>query len=110
MKKLTQVAMTIACAAGIGFASNAMALDGGALYMDPTKGGCSACHGKDAKTPIMPSYPKLAGQNADYAFNQMIDIQSGKRNNGMTAAMKGITHLTTDEEKKAIAQWLSEQK
>ena len=109
MKKLTQVAMAAICAGGIGFASNAMALDGGALYMDATKGGCSACHGKDAKTPIMPSYPKLAGQNADYAFNQMKDIQSGARSNGMTAAMKGITHLTTDEEKKAIAEWLSKQ-
>ena len=109
MKKLTQVAMTVACAAGIGFASNAMALDGGALYMDATKGGCSACHGKDAKTPIMPTYPKLAGQNADYAFNQMKDIQTGARANGMTAAMKGVIHLTTDEEKKAIAEWLSKQ-
>lgn len=109
MKKMTQIAMTIAFAGGISFASSAMALDGGALYLDATKGGCSACHGKDAKTPIMPSYPKLAGQNADYAFNQMKDIQSGKRNNGMTAAMKGITHLTTDEEKKAIADWLSKQ-
>ncbi|MCK5648258.1 MAG: c-type cytochrome [Gammaproteobacteria bacterium] len=107
MKKLTQIAVAAVCATG--FMSSAMALDGGALYMDPTKGGCSACHGKDAKTPIMPSYPKLAGQNADYAYNQMIDIQSGKRNNGMTAAMKGITHLTTDEEKKAIAEWLSKQ-
>ena len=109
MKKLTQIAMTVAFASGVSFASSAMALDGGALYLNPAKGGCSACHGKDAKTPIMPSYPKLAGQNADYAFNQMKDIQSGKRNNGMTAAMKGITHLTTDEEKKAIAQWLAEQ-
>ncbi len=107
MKKLTQMAIAIVCSSG--FATSAMALDGAALYLDATKGGCSACHGKDAKTPIMPSYPKLAGQNADYAFNQMKDIQSGKRNNGMTAAMKGITHLTNDEEKKAIAQWLSEQ-
>ena len=109
MKKLSQIAMVLTCVASIGFASNAAALDGKALYLDPTKGGCSACHGKDAKTPIMPSYPKLAGQNADYAYNQMKDIQSGKRNNGMTAAMKGITHLTTDEEKKAIAEWLATQ-
>lgn len=109
MKKLSKIAMAVAFVGGVSFASSAMALDGGALYMDATKGGCSACHGKDAKTPIMPSYPKLAGQNATYAFNQMKDIQSGKRNNGMTAAMKGITHLTTDEEKQAIADWLSTQ-
>ena len=109
MKKLSQITMVLTCVAGIGIDSNAAALDGKALYLDPTKGGCSACHGKDAKTPIMPSYPKLAGQSADYAYNQMKDIQSGKRNNGMTAAMKGITHLTTDEEKRAIAEWLATQ-
>ncbi len=110
MKKLTQIVTAIACTAGIGFASNAMALDGGALYLDATKGGCSACHGKDAKTPVMPTYPVLAGQNAEYAYNQIKDIQSGARSNGMTAAMKGVLHMTTDEEKKAIAKWISEQK
>ncbi|MBE9527457.1 MAG: c-type cytochrome [Proteobacteria bacterium] len=109
MKKLSKIAMAVAFVGGVSFTSSAMALDGAALYLDATKGGCSACHGKDAKTPIMPSYPKLAGQNATYAFNQMKDIQSGKRNNGMTAAMKGITHLTTDEEKQAIADWLATQ-
>lgn len=57
----------------------------------------------------MPAYPKLAGNNAVYLYNQIKDIQSGKRNNGMTAAMKGITHMTTDEEKKAIAEWLATQ-
>ena len=110
MKKLTQIAVAMACITTFGLASNAMALDGGKLYLDATKGGCSACHGKDAKSPIMPTYPKLAGQNADYMYNQIKDIQSGARSNGMTAAMKGITHLTTDEEKKAITQWISEQK
>ena len=82
----------------------ALALDGAELY---TKKTCVACHGKDAKTPILPIYPKLAGQNPDYAYNQMKDIASGARANGQTAAMKGIMHLVSDEELKAIAQWLS---
>ena len=85
-------------------AAPAAALDGAALYKTKT---CVACHGKDANTPIMPGYPKLAGQNADYAFNQMKDIKSGARNNGQTAAMKGIMHLVSDEELKAIANWLA---
>jgi cytochrome c len=38
--------------------------DGKALYMEKT---CVACHGKDAKKPLTPEYPKLAGQNAKYA-------------------------------------------
>lgn len=82
----------------------AAALDGAALFQQKT---CSACHGKDAKTPVLPTYPKLAGQNAAYAAQQMRDIKSGARNNGMTAAMKGVMHLVSDEEIDAIAAWVA---
>jgi cytochrome c553 len=54
---------------------------------------CIACHGKDAKKPLTPEYPKLAGQNAKYAERQMLDIKSGARANGNSAAMKGVMHL-----------------
>ncbi len=84
--------------------AQAEGLDGADLYVKKT---CVACHGKDAKTPILPIYPKLAGQNADYALNQMKDIASGARNNGQTAAMKGVMHLVNEEEMQAIAHWLS---
>ena len=85
-------------------AGPASALDGAALYQTKT---CFACHGRDANTPLQPDYPRLAGQNADYAYNQMQDIKSGARNNGQTAAMKGIMHLVSDEELRAIADWLA---
>ncbi|MGI9319981.1 MAG: c-type cytochrome, partial [Thiogranum sp.] len=81
--------------------------DGGALYSNPAKGGCTACHGKDANSPLMPVYPKLAGQNEAYLLQQMKDIKSGARNNGMTAAMKGVMHMVNDEEMAAIAKYLS---
>jgi cytochrome c len=81
----------------------AMALDGAALYKSKT---CIACHGADAKSPIMPNYPKIAGQNVAYTVQQMKDIKSGARNNGMTAAMKGVMHLVSDDEIQAIAEWL----
>jgi cytochrome c len=82
----------------------APAADGATLFAKKT---CLACHGKDAKTPILPTYPKLAGQSADYAYNQMVDIKSGARNNGQTAAMKGIMPLVSEEEIRTIANWLA---
>lgn len=97
-------ALSVFCLLG---ATPVVALDGATLYKTKT---CVACHGKDANTPIMPAYPKLAGQNAEYALNQMKDIKSGARNNGQTAAMKGVMHLVSDEELKAIADWLATQK
>ena len=82
----------------------AFALDGAELYKTKT---CLTCHGKDGKTTIMPSYPKIAGQNEAYALQQMKDIKSGARANGMSAAMKGVMHLVSDEEIEALAKYLS---
>ena len=65
-------------------------LDGAELYTQRT---CIACHGPDAKTPILPEYPRLAGQSAPYLLAQMKDIKSGARNNGNTPAMAGVMHL-----------------
>ncbi|MCU7830823.1 MAG: c-type cytochrome [Candidatus Thiodiazotropha sp. (ex Myrtea sp. 'scaly one' KF741663)] len=100
--KLTMSAAALLFATGI--ATNAQAADGAELYKVKT---CWACHGKDANTPIMPTYPRLAGQNADYAFNQMKDIKAGIRSNGQAAAMKGVMGLVSEDEMRAIADWLS---
>lgn len=109
MRKKQSLVLVMGLAASLFSVNAAAELDGGALFKNPAKGGCVACHGKDAKTPIMPSYPKLAGQNEAYLLQQLKDIQSGKRNNGMTAAMKGIMHMVNEEEMTAIAKWLSMQ-
>jgi cytochrome c len=103
MKHTTLIATAFATGLAL-TAGSALALDGAALYQTKT---CFACHGKDANTPIMPTYPKLAGQNAAYAVQQMKDIKSGARSNGMSAAMKGVMHLVNDEEIQAIADWLA---
>ncbi len=95
-----------AALASVAFTGTVMAADGAALYKAKA---CFSCHGADGKTPIMPTYPKIAGQSAQYAYNQMKDIKSGKRNNGQTAAMKGIIAGVSDEEMKAIAEWLATQ-
>ena len=42
---------------------------------------CAACHGKDGKSPIDPSYPKIAGQYPDYLVKVLGDYQSGARKN-----------------------------
>jgi cytochrome c len=94
-------------AAALTVAAPALAADGATLYKEKT---CVACHGKDAKTPLTPIYPKLAGQSAAYAEAQMKDIKSGARSNGQTAAMKGVMHLVSDAEIKILADYLSKLK
>ncbi len=80
------------------------AAGGADLYKSKT---CFSCHGADANSPIMPVYPRLAGQNAVYLTNQMRDIKSGARNHGQTMVMKGIMANVSDEEIQAIAEWLA---
>ena len=107
MSMLKTYTLTAVCTMlGLGFTGGAAAADGAELFKTKT---CWSCHGKDAKTPLMPMYPKLAGQSAEYAYNQMIAIKSGERNNGNTDAMKGVMGLVSEDEMKAIAEWLSAQ-
>lgn len=97
--KLLMLATGLALAA-----APAIALDGAALYKDKT---CNACHGPAANKPLLPDYPKLAGQNAKYLERQMLDIKSGARANGNSAAMKGVMHLVDEQEIAALADYIS---
>ena len=104
MTKLLKTASFFAMGLTMMASSTAFAADGAALY---TAKGCVACHGADAKTPIMPAYPKIAGQSKEYTLQQLKDIKSGARNNGQTAAMKGIVAGISDDDLAAIAEYLS---
>lgn len=97
--------MALAAAFGAVSLGSALAADGKALYADK---GCAACHGEDAKTPLQEGFPKLAGQNADYMFNQMKDIKSGARTNGQSVdSMKPIVEDMSDDDMKAVSAYLA---
>ena len=90
--------------AGMLVISSAAFADGAAVYKAK---GCTGCHGPDAKSPVMPAYPKIAGQSKEYLTQQLKDIKSGARNNGQTAAMKGIMAPVSDADIMALAEYLS---
>jgi cytochrome c553 len=69
---------------------------------------CASCHGGNFRAPIDPSYPKLAGQHADYLFVALKAYQTDHnplmgRNN---AIMMGMARPFTHPEIKAIAAYL----
>ncbi len=108
MSKLIKSAIPGVLIATLGVTSfnlaSAAELDGAKLFTDKT---CHSCHGKDASTPVVAGYPSIAGQSKEYLAQQIKDIKSGARNNGQTAAMKGVMHLVSDAEIDAIATYLS---
>ena len=73
------------------------------------KGACTSCHGENFAKPIDPSYPKIAGQNADYLY---VALKSYKvegnsawgRNNGV---MGGIAKQFSNAELKAMSAYIA---
>lgn len=84
--------------------ASAAAADGEKLYNQKA---CAACHGPTGNEPILPTYPKIAGQNKEYLVRQMNDIKSGARDNGASIAMRGLTSDLDDDDIMAIAEFLS---
>ena len=73
------------------------------------KANCSSCHGANFSKPIDPSYPKLAGQHADYllvslkAYKVEKNAKVGRNN----AIMAGMVKQYTNAELKLLANYLS---
>lgn len=105
MFKTVLIAVLIASGPAL-TSSNVMAAKGDILYKSKA---CQTCHGADGNTPLLPTYPKLAGQNPEYLIQQIKDIRDGKRTNGLSAAMKPLVGNLRDSEIKAISEWLSSQ-
>lgn len=74
-----------------------------------TKGACVSCHGANFSKPIDPTYPKLAGQHADYLTVALkaykIEKNAGVgRSNGV---MAGQVKQFSNAELKAIASYIA---
>jgi cytochrome c553 len=73
-----------------------------------TKGACASCHGANYSKPIDPSYPKIAGQHADYlyvalkSYKTEANPQVGRNN----AIMGGQVKQFSNAELKAMAEYL----
>ena len=50
---------------------------------------CASCHGANFKSPIDPSYPKLAGQHADYLAHALTAYKRGDGPNGRSNPIMG---------------------
>lgn len=72
------------------------------------KGACASCHGVNYNQPIDPSYPKIAGQHADYLYVALKSYKiEGKATLGRAnAIMAGQVKAFKPSELKAMAQYI----
>jgi cytochrome c553 len=66
---------------------------------------CAACHGENG-VAVMPMYPNLAGQYANYIEQALHAYKSGARKN---AIMNGQAAGLSDEDIKQLATWFAHQ-
>jgi cytochrome c553 len=72
------------------------------------KAACVSCHGANLSKPIDPTYPKIAGQNADYVF---VALKAYKSENNPSvgrsnAVMGAIAKQFSNSELKALAGYV----
>ncbi len=67
---------------------------------------CAACHGPEG-TGTPPHFPRLAGQHARYVLSQLENFRSGDRTNDGGKMMEVIAKKMTNEEMKAVADYIS---
>jgi len=65
---------------------------------------CAACHGADGNKTLDNTYPRLAGQYADYLAKVLHDYKSGKRKN---AIMAGQAQNLTDKDIADLASYFA---
>ena len=98
---LTLAALLVSCSA---FAGGNIAAGKAAA----AKYNCASCHGADYKSPIDPSYPKLAGQHQDYLQQALIAYQRGNgvANGRGNAIMGGMSKPLSRTEVIDLAAYL----
>ncbi|WP_439133274.1 c-type cytochrome [Pseudomaricurvus sp.] len=67
---------------------------------------CTSCHGVDGKAMI-PTYPNLAGQNAQYLELSLKAYRNGERKAGQAAIMAGMSSSLSDEDIADLAAYFS---
>ncbi|CAP41904.1 c-type cytochrome [Bordetella petrii] len=96
-----------------GSAAQAQDLAAGKAVFD--KFNCASCHGADAKTPVDPAYPILAGQHADYLEQALKSYKRGaagapaSSNVRKNPIMGAFAAQLSDQDIEHVTAWLASQ-
>ncbi len=103
MKFITQAVIAVT-AVSIATLANAGDIEAGKKKVAEV---CAACHGPDGNTPLMPDYPKLGGQHADYLASSLKKYKNGKRANPI---MMGMAATLSEEDVQNVSAYFAAQK
>jgi len=67
---------------------------------------CISCHGPNGQGNNPAAIPVLSGQHAQYIYQQLKNFQLKNRANDMNKMMRNTVHRMSEEEMKAVAQYI----
>ncbi|MEZ8144030.1 cytochrome C biogenesis protein CcsB [Enterovibrio norvegicus FF-33] len=70
---------------------------------------CAACHGANG-IAMIPGYPNLAGQNAQYIVSALKAYKSGERKGGQSMVMAPQATMLSDADMENLAAYFSQMK
>ena len=88
--------------------ANAASADKGQALVE--KGNCASCHGAGLNAPILPIYPKLAGQYPDYLYYALKAYKVGGNNpqyGRNNAIMGALVQGYSDADMQDIAAYIA---
>ena len=106
--KFALITLVLLSSIGLVNVANAANADKGKALVE--KGNCASCHGAGLNAPVLPIYPKLAGQYPDYLYYSLKaykvgggNPQYGRNNAIMGALVQGYS----DADMQDIAAYLA---
>ncbi len=102
------VSLGLTCAAGSVIAADE-ASDEQGMSFDAKLQSCFACHGENGDKPLLPDYPILSGQYADYLAQALKSYRSGRRQHPIMNAQVMALGLT-DADIEGLAAYFSAKK
>jgi len=67
---------------------------------------CSSCHSPNGRG-IPPHYPRIDGQHPGYTFSQLQAFRQGTRKNDTNSAMQTIVSRMSEQEMKAVSEYIA---
>ena len=106
--KFALITAVLLSSIGLVNVANAASVDKGQALVE--KANCASCHGAGLNAPILPAYPKLAGQYSDYVYYALkaYKVGSGNAQFGRNNAVMGSqVQNFTDADLQDIAAYIA---
>lgn len=67
---------------------------------------CATCHGADGRSNVVPQYPKIGGQHAEYLVNALKAYRDGRRQGTYASIMREAAKQLSDSDIEQLAAYI----